>query len=223
MLGVPVESQALSGLDSLLSIVQMPAGIPVGTLAIGQAGAVNAALLAAAILGAARRAGARRSSASARRRPTRCSHGPIRARLSVSRLRVGILGGGQLGRMLALAGHPLGLVVRFLDPAAEALRGRRSAQLIVGAYDDPEALARLADGADVVTYEFENVPVAALARAARPRARVSGRREALEVSQDRLVEKQLFARLGAPCAPFAQSTRPAELDARRAARACRRS
>ena len=50
VLGVPVESQALSGMDSLLSIVQMPAGIPVGTLAIGRAGAVNAALLAAAIL-----------------------------------------------------------------------------------------------------------------------------------------------------------------------------
>ncbi|MGC8524185.1 MAG: 5-(carboxyamino)imidazole ribonucleotide mutase [Acidibrevibacterium sp.] len=50
VLGVPMESQALKGLDSLLSIVQMPAGIPVGTLAIGRAGAVNAALLAAAIL-----------------------------------------------------------------------------------------------------------------------------------------------------------------------------
>ncbi|MBN9038142.1 MAG: 5-(carboxyamino)imidazole ribonucleotide mutase [Rhizobiales bacterium] len=48
--GVPVESKALSGRDSLLSIVQMPAGIPVGTLAIGKAGAVNAALLAAAVL-----------------------------------------------------------------------------------------------------------------------------------------------------------------------------
>ena len=50
VLGVPVESKALSGMDSLLSIVQMPAGVPVGTLAIGRAGAVNAALLAAAIL-----------------------------------------------------------------------------------------------------------------------------------------------------------------------------
>jgi 5-(carboxyamino)imidazole ribonucleotide mutase len=50
VLGVPVESHALSGMDSLLSIVQMPAGIPVGTLAIGRAGAVNAALLAASIL-----------------------------------------------------------------------------------------------------------------------------------------------------------------------------
>jgi 5-(carboxyamino)imidazole ribonucleotide mutase len=50
VLGVPVESKALKGIDSLLSIVQMPAGVPVGTLAIGRAGAVNASLLAAAIL-----------------------------------------------------------------------------------------------------------------------------------------------------------------------------
>jgi 5-(carboxyamino)imidazole ribonucleotide mutase len=54
VLGVPVPSRALNGVDSLLSIVQMPAGIPVATLAIGRAGAVNAALLAAAILGAGR-------------------------------------------------------------------------------------------------------------------------------------------------------------------------
>jgi len=50
VLGVPVESKALQGIDSLLSIVQMPAGVPVGTLAIGKAGAINAALLATAIL-----------------------------------------------------------------------------------------------------------------------------------------------------------------------------
>ena len=50
VLGVPIESKALKGMDSLLSIVQMPAGIPVGTLAIGKAGAINAALLAASVL-----------------------------------------------------------------------------------------------------------------------------------------------------------------------------
>lgn len=54
VLGVPVQSRALSGIDSLLSIAQMPAGIPVGTLAIGPAGATNAALLAAAIVGGTR-------------------------------------------------------------------------------------------------------------------------------------------------------------------------
>jgi len=53
VLGVPMQTHALTGMDSLLSIVQMPAGVPVGTLAIGRAGAVNAALLAAAILGIA--------------------------------------------------------------------------------------------------------------------------------------------------------------------------
>ena len=53
VLGVPVETKSLNGMDSLLSIVQMPAGVPVGTLAIGKAGAINAALLAASILAAA--------------------------------------------------------------------------------------------------------------------------------------------------------------------------
>jgi 5-(carboxyamino)imidazole ribonucleotide mutase len=53
VLGVPVETQSLKGMDSLLSIVQMPAGVPVGTLAIGKAGAINAALLAASILATA--------------------------------------------------------------------------------------------------------------------------------------------------------------------------
>ena len=53
VLGVPVQSKALNGMDSLLSIAQMPAGIPVGTLAIGRAGAINAALLATAIVGRA--------------------------------------------------------------------------------------------------------------------------------------------------------------------------
>jgi 5-(carboxyamino)imidazole ribonucleotide mutase len=56
VLGVPVQSKALSGMDSLLSIVQMPAGIPVGTLAIGNAGATNAALLAVSILSNSRAA-----------------------------------------------------------------------------------------------------------------------------------------------------------------------
>ena len=54
VIGVPVQSAALSGMDSLLSIVQMPAGVPVATMAIGKAGAINAALLAVAILGASR-------------------------------------------------------------------------------------------------------------------------------------------------------------------------
>ena len=68
--GVPIESHALKGMDSLLSIVQMPAGVPVGTLAIGRSGAVNAALLAAAVVALRRRGRARAArAASARSRP----------------------------------------------------------------------------------------------------------------------------------------------------------
>ena len=105
---------------------------------------------------------------------------------------VGVIGGGQLGRMLALAGIPLGLSFRFLDPSPDA-PAAEVGELLVGEYDDPELLDRLADGAAAVTYEFENVPVAAAERVgAIPGA------AALEASQDRLVEKQLFRRLGIP-------------------------
>jgi 5-(carboxyamino)imidazole ribonucleotide synthase len=98
--------------------------------------------------------------------------------------------------MLGLAGAPLDVRFRFLDPSPEACAGDVG-DLIVGAYDDPELLDRLAEGADVVTYEFENVPVDAARRVgAVPDAR------ALEQGQDRLVEKQLFARLAIPTARF---------------------
>lgn len=75
--GVPVESKALSGQDSLLSIVQMPAGIPVGTLAIGRAGAVNAALLAAAVLALSDPALAERLAAWRRRQTEAVAERPV--------------------------------------------------------------------------------------------------------------------------------------------------
>ena len=173
VLGVPVESKTLKGMDSLLSIVQMPAGVPVGTLAIGRAGAVNAALLAAAIVarsdegvrerlarvpGRADRGRARRARPAAERRQT------------VTWLTSACIGGGQLGRMLALAGIPLGLSFRFLDPVAGCARPARSASSSSAPTTIRTLLDRLADGADVVTYEFENVPVEA-ARARRRRCR----------------------------------------------------
>ncbi|POR49941.1 5-(carboxyamino)imidazole ribonucleotide mutase [Bosea psychrotolerans] len=76
--GVPVESKALSGQDSLLSIVQMPAGIPVGTLAIGRAGAVNAALLAAAVLALGDEALARRLDAYRARQSAAIAEHPVK-------------------------------------------------------------------------------------------------------------------------------------------------
>jgi 5-(carboxyamino)imidazole ribonucleotide mutase len=76
VLGVPIESQALKGMDSLLSIVQMPGGIPVGTLAIGRAGAINAALLAASIVGLADAATMKRVEDWRRRQAASVAHEP---------------------------------------------------------------------------------------------------------------------------------------------------
>jgi 5-(carboxyamino)imidazole ribonucleotide synthase len=122
---------------------------------------------------------------------------------------VGVIGGGQLGRMLALAGIPLGLSFRFLDPAADAPAGEVG-ELLVGAYDDPDLLDQLADGAEAVTYEFENVPV----EAARRVGAIPGA-AALEVAQDRLAEKQLFRRLGIPTPAFGDVPPPAVVKTRR--------
>jgi 5-(carboxyamino)imidazole ribonucleotide synthase len=115
-------------------------------------------------------------------------------------VRIGILGGGQLARMIALAGHPLGLTFRVLEPASGP-SAAAVAEHVQGDWTDPAALDRFADGLDVVTYEFENVPVTAAARLAE-RLPVLPRPRALEVAQDRLVEKQFFRQRGIDTAPF---------------------
>jgi len=113
---------------------------------------------------------------------------------------VTVLGGGQLGRMLGLAGIPLGLTFRFLDPSAEA-PARVVGDLVIGGLDDVEAATSAAKGADVVTFEWEGVP-AETARALARDLPVLPSPEALEVSQDRLVEKEAFRALGIGTAPF---------------------
>jgi 5-(carboxyamino)imidazole ribonucleotide synthase len=125
-------------------------------------------------------------------------------------MNVGVLGGGQLGRMLALAGYPLGLRFRFLDPAPEA-PVEELADLVVGRFDDLDVLARFPNGLDVITYEFENVPVEAARHLSRSVA-VHPSPNALEVSQDRLAEKTLFESLGVPPAPFAAVDSFADLE-----------
>ncbi len=114
---------------------------------------------------------------------------------------VGVLGAGQLGRMLALAGYPLGLRFRFLDPAPQSPSGELAEQ-IVAQYDDDVALERFAHGLDVVTYEFENVPVAT-ARMLAEKMPVFPAPSALEVAQDRLSEKRFFRSLNIPTPAFA--------------------
>lgn len=115
---------------------------------------------------------------------------------------VGIMGGGQLGRMLALAGYPLGLQFRTLDLSAEAPAGQLT-ELMVADFNDTDALKRFARGLDVATYEFENVPVDS-ARFLERRVLVYPSSAALEVGQDRLSEKRFFQRLGIPTTPFVQ-------------------
>jgi len=123
---------------------------------------------------------------------------------------IGILGGGQLGYMLALAGYPLGLHFRFLDPSPEAPVGR-IAHRVTAEYVDEPALEKFVHGLEVVTYEFENVPVQA-ARFLAERVAVYPPAVALEEAQDRLREKRLFQRLGIPTTEFAEVHSVEEFD-----------
>ena len=125
-------------------------------------------------------------------------------------MKVAVLGGGQLGRMLALEGIPLGHRFTFLEPASDP-PAAAAGTVISAAYDDPGALARIARGADVVTYEFENVP-AASAEYLAERVPVLPPPRALGATQDRLAEKRTFQRLGIPTAPFHPLDTPGDLD-----------
>jgi 5-(carboxyamino)imidazole ribonucleotide synthase len=116
-------------------------------------------------------------------------------------IRLGILGGGQLGRMLALAAHPLGITCTVLDPSAEPCAAAVAGH-VRGEFDDLQALYELVKRSDLITYEFENVPVES-ARWIAERIPVFPLPKALEVSQDRLAEKSFFRNLGIPTPPFA--------------------
>ena len=116
-------------------------------------------------------------------------------------MRLGILGGGQLGRMLALAAHPLGITSTVLDPGSDPCAAVAAGH-VRGEFDDLQALYELVKRSDVVTFEFENVPVES-ARWLAERVPVFPPPKALEVSQDRLTEKTFLTDLGIPTPPFA--------------------
>ena len=186
VLGVPVQSKALNGLDSLLSIVQMPGGVPVGTMAIGTAGALNAGLLAAAIVSRGRPEMRERLRAW---REARTAEVLAASRSARSAVRVGVLGGGQLGLMLAQAAARARHRHRAVDPATD-LPPLDHGERVATAFDDPLAF-ELLSRCDVVTVELEGVPVAVLDRLAAV-TRVAPPAIAVAVSQDRLVEKRHF-------------------------------
>ena len=125
---------------------------------------------------------------------------------------IGILGGGQLGRMLAQAAAELGMKCHIFCPDEASPAFDIAAAFTVADYDDEAALGTFAAAVDVVTYEFENVSAKAAEVVSRhcplhPNAR------ALEVSQDRLLEKQFILELGIETAPYAAAGSPEELQA----------
>jgi len=113
---------------------------------------------------------------------------------------VGIIGGGQLARMLVLAGTPLGLRFAVYDPSADACAGQ-VAPLQVGAFDDLLALQNFARTVDVITFDFENVPAQSVQQLSQ-NTPVFPPPSALAVAQDRLLEKNLFQQLNMAVPPF---------------------
>jgi len=113
---------------------------------------------------------------------------------------IGIIGGGQLGRMLALAAAQLGYRSHVYAPDADSVAGQVASAFTRGAFDDEAALARFAAGVDLITYEFENIPTVPLAALA---GRLHPPLAALEIAQDRLDEKSFIERLGGRPAHFA--------------------
>ena len=124
---------------------------------------------------------------------------------------IGVLGGGQLGRMLAMAAARLGFHVHVYEPGARAPASEVAELTFTAGYDDVDALERFAAGVDVVTYEFENVPAEALDRI-EAFVPIRPNRQALSVSQDRMDEKTFLSEIGLAVAPFS-AVNPAAADA----------
>ena len=125
---------------------------------------------------------------------------------------IGVLGGGQLGRMLAVAASRLGLKAHIFEPGANPPAGHVADQVTTASYEDDAALRRFAQSVDVITYEFENIPTSALDILEQIRPIHPGRR-ALATSQDRLSEKEFLTGLGLKVAPYANVTTAAEAEA----------
>ena len=125
---------------------------------------------------------------------------------------IGILGGGQLGRMLSVAAARLGLKTHIFEPGANAPASDVAYRVTTASYEDSDALTAFGQSVDVITYEFENIPTSAL-DLLETLAPIHPGRQALATSQDRLVEKQFLQDLGLQTAPFADVTNAADLDA----------
>jgi len=115
---------------------------------------------------------------------------------------IGILGGGQLGRMLSVAASRLGFKTHIFEPGANPPAGQVADAVTTAPYSDLDALTAFANNVDVITFEFENIPTQALDALEKLRP-VLPARNALATSQDRIVEKEFLSDLGLNVAPFA--------------------
>lgn len=129
---------------------------------------------------------------------------------------IGILGGGQLGRMLSVAASRLGLKTHIFEPGAQPPAADVAHRVTTASYDDPAALTAFGRSVDVITYEFENIPTSAL-DLLESLAPIHPGRQALATSQDRLTEKSFLQSLGLHTAPFADVADMADLAAALAA------
>ena len=222
VLGVPVESRALKGIDSLLSIVQMPGGVPVGTLAIGTAGQKmppcwRFVSWRSVGLRCRRNCTLFINNRLTKFATTRCHPMPNPSETMLPGpilpgAALGILGSGQLGRMFAQAAARLGYRVHVYSPDADSPAGQVADRQTVAQYDDVTALTEFAQSVEVVTLEFENITTTAAETVARyAPVRPSG--HVLHIAQNRLREKRFLESAGIPCAPFAAVTTAAELTA----------
>ena len=124
---------------------------------------------------------------------------------------IGVVGGGQLGRMIGLAAARLGYRVHVFTDQADSSAAQITNRVTVAPYDDLEAMRRFADAVDVVTIEFENLPVEGF-RAIAASVPVHPSPDVLAVCQDRLVEKEFLRGLDVPTAPFAGISSAADLE-----------
>jgi len=124
---------------------------------------------------------------------------------------IGILGGGQLGRMLSVAASRLSFKTHIFEPGANPPAAHVADRVTTANYDDAEALNAFAQSVDVITYEFENIPTSALDILENIRP-IHPNREALRVSQDRITEKDFLANLGLTPAPYAAVDTLADLE-----------
>ncbi len=115
---------------------------------------------------------------------------------------IGIIGGGQLGKMMALAAKAMGFQIIVLDPTPNCPCGQVADEQIVGAYDDLQAMKELAEKSDVITYEFENIDAPTL-KWLTENAYVPQGTELLKITQDRIKEKAAIQSAGVEVAPYA--------------------